>query len=50
MLSDYFEVPKEEAIKLAEDFETQVKKRFKHQLGQMRLLIVDTISLDRIQY
>ena len=40
MLADYFEVPKEDAIKQAENFETQVKKRFKSQPGQMRLLIV----------
>ena len=40
MLAAYFEVPKEDAIKLAENFETQVKKRFKSQPGQMRLLIV----------
>jgi type I restriction enzyme, R subunit len=36
MLADYFEEPKEEAG----DFETRVKKRFKKEPGQMRLLIV----------
>ncbi len=40
MLADYFEVPKDEAINKAEDFEKQVKKKFKHEPGQMRLLIV----------
>ncbi len=40
MLADYFEIPKEEAIKRAEDFETKVKKQFKNEPGQMRLLIV----------
>lgn len=40
MLADYFEVSKEEAIKKAEDFETKVKKQFKEEPGQMRLLIV----------
>ena len=40
MLADYFEVPKEEAIKKAEEFETKVKQQFKKEPGQMRLLIV----------
>ncbi len=40
MLADYFEVPKEDAIKRAEEFETKVKKQFKQEPGQMRLLIV----------
>jgi type I restriction enzyme R subunit len=40
MLADYFELPKEEAIKKAEDFEAKVKKQFKDEPGQMRLLIV----------
>lgn len=40
MLADYFELPKEEAIKKAADFEKQVKERFKKEPGQMRLLIV----------
>ena len=40
MLADYFEVPKDEAINKAEDFEKQVKKKFKDEPGQMRLLIV----------
>ncbi|NOR71520.1 MAG: HsdR family type I site-specific deoxyribonuclease [Methylomarinum sp.] len=40
MLADYFEVPKAEAIKKAEDFELKVKKQFKDEPGQMRLLIV----------
>ena len=40
MLADYFELPKEEAIKKAEYFEKLVKKQFKDEPGQMRLLIV----------
>jgi len=40
MLADYFEVSKKEAIKKAEDFESKVKKQFKEEPGQMRLLIV----------
>jgi type I restriction enzyme R subunit len=40
MLADYFEVPKDQAIKKAEDFESKVKKQFKDEPGQMRLLIV----------
>ncbi|MGZ5075059.1 MAG: type I restriction endonuclease subunit R [Methylobacter sp.] len=40
MLADYFEVPKEEAIKKAEEFEKKVKQQFKKEPGQMRLLIV----------
>jgi type I restriction enzyme R subunit len=40
MLADYFEVPKEEAIKKAEEFEKKVKQQFKTEPGQMRLLIV----------
>lgn len=40
MLADYFELPKEEAIKKAEEFETKVKQQFKKEPGQMRLLIV----------
>ena len=40
MLADYFGVSKEQAIKKAEEFETQVKNRFKKEPGQMRLLIV----------
>ncbi len=40
MLADYFEVPKAEAIKKAEAFEKVVKQQFKHEPGQMRLLIV----------
>lgn len=40
MLADYFEAPKSEAIKKAEDFEKKVKKQFKEEPGQMRLLIV----------
>jgi type I restriction enzyme R subunit len=39
-LADFCEVSKEDAIKQAEDFEKQVKKRVKEQPGQMRLLIV----------
>jgi len=40
MLADYFEVPKEEAINKAEEFEKRAKKQFKDEPGQMRLLIV----------
>lgn len=40
MLADYFEVSKDEAIKKAEEFESRVKKQFKEEPGQMRLLIV----------
>ncbi|MEH6814128.1 MAG: type I restriction endonuclease [Motiliproteus sp.] len=40
MLADYFEVPKDEAINKAEEFEGRVKKQFKNEPGQIRLLIV----------
>jgi len=40
MLADYFEVSRDEAIKKAEEFESRVKKQFKEEPGQMRLLIV----------
>ena len=40
MLADYYELPKEQAVKKAEDFEKKVKKQFKKEPGQMRLLIV----------
>ena len=40
MLADYYEVSKSEAIKKAEEFELKVKKQFKDEPGQMRLLIV----------
>ena len=40
MLADYFEVPKEDAINKAEEFEKLVKAQFKKEPGQMRLLIV----------
>lgn len=40
MLADYFEVPKEDAISKAEEFEKLVKAQFKKEPGQMRLLIV----------
>ena len=40
MLSKYYEVAEEQAIYKVDDFETQVKKRFKDDPGQMRLLIV----------
>lgn len=40
MLADYFEIPKQEAIKRAEEFEKKVKNQFKKEPGQMRLLIV----------
>ena len=40
MLADYFEIPKEQALNKADDFELRVKKQFKKEPGQMRLLIV----------
>ena len=40
MLSNYFEVEEERAMYQVEEFEKQVKERFKKQPGQMRLLIV----------
>ncbi|GAA6136516.1 HsdR family type I site-specific deoxyribonuclease [Arenicella sp. 4NH20-0111] len=40
MLADYFELPKEDAIKMATQFEQRVKKQFKKEPAQMRLLIV----------
>ena len=40
MLADYFEKPEDEAAKLVEEFEKDVKKRFIKEPGQMRLLIV----------
>lgn len=40
MLADYFEFPKEDAIKKADQFEKLVKGQFKKEPGQMRLLIV----------
>ena len=40
MLADYFEVSKVQAIKKAEEYEIKVKKQFKEEPGQMRLLIV----------
>ncbi len=40
MLADYFELPKEQAINRAEEFERRVKQQFKEEPGQMRLLIV----------
>ncbi|MEM7290381.1 MAG: restriction endonuclease subunit R, partial [Pseudomonadota bacterium] len=40
MLSDYFELPEDEAMGKVEEFEKRVKERFKKEPGQMRLLIV----------
>ncbi|MEV5715469.1 type I restriction endonuclease subunit R [Amycolatopsis mediterranei] len=40
MLSDYFNQPADEAVKRIEEFETEVKRRFVEEPGQMRLLIV----------
>ncbi|MFG6102043.1 HsdR family type I site-specific deoxyribonuclease [Leptothoe sp. EHU-05/26/07-4] len=40
MLADYFNQPEDKAMKRTEDFEKQVKERFKNEPGQMRLLIV----------
>ena len=40
MLANYFDQPEEEAAKRVEEFETEVKKQFIKEPGQMRLLIV----------
>jgi type I restriction enzyme R subunit len=40
MLAEYFEKPEDEAAKLVEKFETEVKQRFIDEPGQMKLLIV----------
>jgi len=40
MLADYFHQPPEEAVKKAELFEKEVKKKFVEEPGQMKLLIV----------
>jgi type I restriction enzyme R subunit len=40
MLADYFDKPQDEASKLVEIFEKEVKQRFVDEPGQMRLLIV----------
>ena len=40
MLADYFEKSEDEAMYMAEEFETQVKRKFVEEPGQMRLLIV----------
>jgi len=40
MLADYFDKPQDEASKLVETFEKEVKQRFIKEPGQMRLLIV----------
>ncbi|WP_444940785.1 type I restriction endonuclease subunit R [Microbulbifer sp. ZKSA004] len=40
MLADFFEQPEEEAASRSEEFEKEVKRRFKEEPGQMRLLIV----------
>ena len=40
MLADYFNQPEEKAMYQVEEFEKQVKERFKKEPGQMRLLIV----------
>lgn len=40
MLADYFHLPREEAITKADQFETEVKKKFVNEPGQMKLLIV----------
>ncbi|MEG3767113.1 type I restriction endonuclease subunit R [Alteromonas sp. 14N.309.X.WAT.G.H12] len=40
MLAEYFEKPEDEAAKLVEEFEKQVKQKFIKEPGQMRLLIV----------
>ncbi|WML90809.1 HsdR family type I site-specific deoxyribonuclease [Thiothrix lacustris] len=40
MLAAYFNQPEDEAVKRVEEFEKKVKKQFKEQPAQMRLLIV----------
>lgn len=40
MLADYFEEPEDTAMNKVEQFEDEVKKRFKEEPGQMQLLIV----------
>ena len=40
MLSDFFEEPEDKAAKQVEEFETEVKRRFQEEPGQMKLLIV----------
>lgn len=40
MLADYFHIPPEAAVKKADQFEKEVKKKFVHEPGQMKLLIV----------
>lgn len=40
MLADYFELAQDKAANMVEKFETEVKKRFVDEPGQMRLLIV----------
>jgi len=40
MLGDYFSLPPNEAVNKVEQFEKEVKKKFIHEPGQMKLLIV----------
>lgn len=40
MLADYFNLPPEDAVNKAEEFEKEVKKKFVEEPGQMKLLIV----------
>lgn len=40
MLSDFFGVPADQAVGRIDEFETEVKRRFIEEPGQMRLLIV----------
>lgn len=40
MLADYFDIPPEDAVNRAEEFEKEVKKKFVKEPGQMKLLIV----------
>ncbi len=40
MLADYFDEPADKAINRTEQFEKEVKRRFVHEPGQMKLLIV----------
>ncbi len=40
MLADWFNQPADQAVNRVEEFEREVKKKFIHEPGQMKLLIV----------
>jgi len=40
MLSEFFEISEDDAMKKVEEFEKEVKRKFVHEPGQMKLLIV----------